>query len=89
MSHLQTMIRGAKIRGRAAIHWYVAFRQPNEVPGVYVRNSKGFQTELEAKNFAAERLAEGCDVTAGTLNPHQPKKTIGQSKITGWLELER
>ena len=47
--------------------WYVAFRQPSEVPGVYVRNSVAFRTETEAKRFAAERLAEGCDVTAGTI----------------------
>ncbi len=68
--------------------WYVAFRQPNDVPSVYVRNSMTFKTEVEAKKFAGDRLAEGCDVTAGTLNPHYPKKTIGLSQITGWLELE-
>ena len=68
--------------------WYVAFRRPNDVPVAYVRNSKVFQNELEAKNFVAERLAEGCDVTAGTLNPHYPKKTIGPSRITDWLEPE-
>jgi hypothetical protein len=65
--------------------WYVAFRQPNEVPGVYVRNSMTFRTEIAAKKFAGERLAEGCDVTAGTLNPHHPKRTIGLSQISDWI----
>jgi hypothetical protein len=66
--------------------WYVAFRQPSEVPGVYVRNSVTFRTETDAKKFAGERLAEGCDVTAGTINPHRPKRTIGLSQISAWLE---
>jgi hypothetical protein len=66
--------------------WYVAFRQPSEVPGVYVRNSVAFRTETDAKKFAGERLAEGCDITAGTINPHRPKRTIGLSLISAWLE---
>lgn len=65
--------------------WYVAFRQPDEAGGAYVRNSKAFQTEIEAKQFARERLAEGCDVTAGTLNPYRPKRTIGLWQISSWL----
>ena len=67
-------------------YWYVAFRQPNEVPGVYVRNSKTFVTETEAKKFARERLEEGCDVSAGTINPFRPKKTVGLAQIASWLE---
>jgi hypothetical protein len=65
--------------------WYVAFRQPNEAAGVYVRNSMTFRTEIDAKQFAGARLAEGCDVTAGTINPHRPKRTIGLSQISAWL----
>jgi hypothetical protein len=65
--------------------WYVAFRQPKDTPGVYVRNSMTFRTEIDAKHFVRERLAEGCDVTAGTINPHLPKRTIGLSQISDWL----
>lgn len=65
--------------------WYIAFRQPNDVPGVYVRNSRTFRTEDDAKEFARQRLGEGCDVTAGTINPHRPKRTIGLSQIADWL----
>ena len=66
-------------------NWYVAFRQPNEARAPYVRNTKTFETEIEAKQFARERLAEGCDVTAGTINPYTPKKTIGPEQISSWL----
>jgi hypothetical protein len=65
--------------------WYVAFRRPDKASGAYVRKSRSFQTEIEAKKFARERLAEGCDVTAGTLNPYIPKKTIGPWQISDWL----
>jgi hypothetical protein len=67
-------------------HWYVAFRQPNDEPAIYVRNSKTFGTEVEAKRFARERLEEGCDVSAGTINPFRPKKTVGLAQIASWLE---
>jgi hypothetical protein len=66
--------------------WYVAFRQPGDAPGVYVRNSITFLAEIDAKLFARERLAEGCDVSAGTINPYLPKRTIGLGQIVGWLE---
>ena len=72
--------------GPRADSWYVAFRNPVLATGVYVRNTKTFRTECEAKLFAAERLEEGCDVSAGTLNPHYPKKTLGPAQIAGWLE---
>lgn len=71
--------------GPCVDRWYVAFRNPEPSCGVYVRTTKTFQTECEAKRFASERLEEGCDVSAGTLNPHRPKKTIGLSGILGWL----
>jgi hypothetical protein len=65
--------------------WYVAFRQPNEIPGGYVRNSKTFRTEMDAKQFARERLDEGCDVSTGTINPHRPRKLLRPSQILTWL----
>lgn len=66
--------------------WYVAFRRPKA--GAYVRNSITFPTEAEAKKFARQRLAEGCEITAGTINPHVPKATIGSWDVLGWLESE-
>ncbi len=66
--------------------WYVAFRRPDHATVVYGRNSKMFQTEIEAKQFARKRLEEGCDVSAGTVNPHRPRQTIGPLQILMWLE---
>jgi hypothetical protein len=72
--------------GLCTDRWYVAFRNPAQPVGVYVRNTKTFRSESEAKRFAAERLQEGCDVSAGTLNPHYPKKTLGLAQIASWLD---
>ena len=72
--------------GTDAHIWYVAFRSPDETRVVYVRNSKTFRTEIEAKQFARERLEEGCDVSAGTIKSHRPRRTIGPEQIMSWLE---
>jgi hypothetical protein len=66
--------------------WYVAFRRPDRATVVYGRNSKMFQTEIEAKQFARKRLEEGCDVSAGTVNPYRPRQAIGPLQILMWLE---
>jgi len=68
--------------------WYVSFRKPGDASGAYVRNSATFESEIKAKEFAGERLVEGCDVSAGTINPHRPKKTIGPVQILKWLDGE-
>ena len=75
--------------GTRADSWYVAFRNPELPGGVYVRTTRTFRTEYEAKRFASDRLAEGCDVSAGTLNPHRPKKPIGLSQVLSWLEFHK
>jgi hypothetical protein len=74
-------------RGRTLTdRWYVAFQNPDAAEGeYYVRNTRTFSTEWEAKQFAEKRLAEGCNVYAGTLNPHLPKRTIGPPEIEHWL----
>jgi hypothetical protein len=41
--------------------------------------------EQDAKAFAKDRLAEGSEITAGTLNPHSPKRFIGSAQILDWL----
>ncbi|WP_312016968.1 hypothetical protein [Bradyrhizobium jicamae] len=47
--------------------------------------TKTFATEIDAKQFAKERLDQGLDVTAGTLNPHVPKQIIPSSAMPIWL----
>jgi hypothetical protein len=71
---------------KRAATWYVSFRRTNETADAYVRNSRTFRTEMDAMRFARERLDEGCDVSAGTINPHQPKVTIGSLQILDWLQ---
>jgi len=87
----QSLLQGMILEfamGTDAHIWYVAFRRPDDARVVYVRNSKTFRTEIEAKQFARERLEEGCDVSAGTINPHRPRRTIGPGQIMSWLEDE-
>jgi hypothetical protein len=72
--------------------WYVSFDiAANLKPcnRTYSRKSRSFLNETEAKSFAQERLSEGLKVSAGTLNPHQPKRTIASAQINDWLEEER
>jgi hypothetical protein len=72
--------------GSSVDSWYVAFRNPTQPGRVYVRMTRKFRTESEAKRFASDRVADGCDVSAGTLNPHQPRRTVGPSQILSWME---
>jgi len=65
--------------------WYVAYRDRRQPVEVYARTTMTFPTEDHARKFAAERLADGCDVSAGTINPHCPKKIIGQRQMLDWL----
>jgi hypothetical protein len=67
--------------------WYVSVHVPREdTQGHYSRRSQTFTSEEDAKQFAATRLAEGVEVSAGTLNPVSPKRIIGPSQIEEWLE---
>jgi hypothetical protein len=72
--------------------WYVSVQSPSEwrpkssrAPSP--RKTKSFPTESEAKQFAKAMLSDGFRVTAGTLNPHQPRRrTITASEINQWIE---
>jgi hypothetical protein len=65
--------------------WYVSFELP---PGkrAQVRATETFPNEREAKKFARAKLIDTPNVTAGTLNPHLPKRTIAATQILEWLE---
>jgi hypothetical protein len=69
--------------------WYVAFgpdkiiKSDHRASGA-VRSTRTFKSETEAKLFALQILAKGWSANAGTLNPHQPKKTIAASQIDDW-----
>lgn len=50
------------------------------------RETRIFETETEAKNFARAKFNEGLIVYAGTINPHSPRQAIPSSSIPFWLE---
>jgi hypothetical protein len=69
--------------------WYVSFEVPRAPMGEkqpYSRKTKTFQSEVEAKNFAKEKLQNSSNVNAGTLNPFFPKRVITSAQIYEWLE---
>jgi hypothetical protein len=51
----------------------------------FSRATETFRSELEAKEFAKQKLAESQNVSAGTLNPHLPKRVISSAQIIQWL----
>ena len=72
--------------------WYVAFEQQTRKRGdTRARATETFPNEREAKKFARAKLVETQKVSAGTLNPHLPKRTIclngSENRMkTIWLE---
>jgi hypothetical protein len=67
--------------------WYVAISIPGkkEKAGNYSRRSRTFASETDAKLYAVAKIAEGVELSAGTLNPVVPKRTIGPLQIEQWL----
>jgi hypothetical protein len=45
-----------------------------------------FPNEREAKKFARAKLVDTRNVSAGTLNPLLPKRTIAATQMLEWLE---
>jgi hypothetical protein len=65
--------------------WYVSFAPAGRRAG---RTTQTFETENQAKAFALQSLAEGFAPSAGTLNPHLPKRTISPSDAETWARSE-
>ena len=66
--------------------WYVSFDALPRRKRTHARATETFPNELEAKKFARAKVADTLNVTAGTLNPHLPKRTIAATQILEWLE---
>jgi hypothetical protein len=77
--------RGRFMAGKSKGTWYVSFELP---PGkrAHARATATFPNELEAKKFARAKLVDTPNVSAGTLNPHLPKRTIAATETVEWLE---
>jgi hypothetical protein len=56
--------------------WYVSFELPRGKRAQTKRATETFPNEREAKKFARAKLVDTLNVSAGTLNPHLPKRTI-------------
>jgi hypothetical protein len=52
----------------------------------FSRTTETFRSELDAKKFAKQKLTETENVSAGTLNPHLPKRVISSAQMIQWLE---
>ena len=65
--------------------WYVSFDRP-WAKRRHPRATETFPNEREAKKFARAKLTEAPNVSAGTLNPHLPKRTIASAHILEWLQ---
>jgi hypothetical protein len=65
--------------------WYVSFELPRG-KRKHARATETFRSELEAKKFARAKLVDTLNVSAGTLNPHLPKRTIAPTQMLEWLE---
>jgi len=72
--------------------WYVAFgpdktvKTDDSAGTSMVRSTRTFKTEVDAKLFAMQILAKGWTASAGTLNPHQPKKVVGPGDVERWAD---
>jgi hypothetical protein len=65
--------------------WYVSFElRRGKRP--HARATETFPNEREAKKFARAKLVDSPNVSAGTLNPHLPKKTIAATRMLEWLK---
>src|SRR5258708_2504357 len=52
----------------------------------HARATETFPNEREAKKFARAKLVDTPNVSAGTLNPRLPKRTIAPAQMLEWLE---
>jgi hypothetical protein len=67
--------------------WFVTYKPRQRPCRGYKRRSETFVSEREAKLFAQAQWRDGADITAGTINPHLPKRFIGSAAIADWLGL--
>src|ERR1700749_4390095 len=73
--------------------WYVAFGPDKTVKaddGAAVStggSTRTFKTKGDAKRFAMQILAKGGPASAGTLNPHQPKRVVAPADVERWADM--
>jgi len=71
--------------------WYVTFgpekeaRTDDRAKG-FRRSTRTFKSEVDARLFAMQIMAKGWSASAGTLNPHQPRRVVGPAQIERWAD---
>jgi hypothetical protein len=66
--------------------WFVSYTvESDRVPRRYARITKTFDTEEHAKLFAREIATSSQRLTAGTINPHSPKRVVSPAEISTWV----
>jgi hypothetical protein len=71
--------------------WYVTFevQKRGTLPKRRSpRETKMFETEAQAKDFARVKVDDGLVVYAGTINPFLPRRLISSGGIAHWLAQE-
>jgi hypothetical protein len=72
---------------REACQWYVSYTvKRDDGSRRYARKTRTFGSEEHAKLFAREIATDNLRPTAGTINPHSPKKVISGAAMANWLE---
>ncbi len=67
--------------------WYVSYLAKSpDGHRLYARATQTFKTEEHAKTFVKEIAANRQRLTAGTINPHSPKRIIPAAEIAAWVE---
>jgi hypothetical protein len=70
--------------------WYVSYTvKSDRIPRRSARMTRTFDTEEHAKLFAREIATHSLRLTAGTINPHLPKKVIAATDVAHWMETAR
>jgi hypothetical protein len=67
--------------------WYVSFALRDPDPGHqrFARQSRSFANEEAAKAFARTLLDRTNNISAGTINPHVPRRVIAPAAIVDWV----
>ena len=73
------------MRGKPQSTWYVSFETPRQEKRKFARVTETFASEREAKQFAKAKLSPTQIVTAGTINPHKPKRTVTPVQVYEWV----
>jgi hypothetical protein len=65
---------------------FVSAQKDGRWEATNARATETFPNKREAKKFARTKLVDTPNVSAGTLNPHLPKRTIAATQMLEWLE---